>query len=331
MNIYKYGKKIKELRTGQNLTQQQLADKLNVSAKTVSHWETGYTLPDMEMMMKLSEVFNVSLNDLVSENSDLSQQQAVEEYSEQYSRSKGRISRLNWFQKAVLIFVTAMCLVFTIAYIVVLSKEGFLCKNTIFTLSEVNNEKIYSGKLDGKPAVFTVRGNTAVFTCGDETYGPYVFREDPSAIPEEHGWSDLMTGVEITLGDHVFFRGGVFDFDSRTRYLYGEDGYIDYNFPVISSDDMISIEPSPLDIVNLMMGPKVTHKGEIGAWFAGFVFCILTAISILFEKELFRWHLSFSIRDPEHAEPSDWEMFGRYLSWTIIPILALQLFITGLK
>lgn len=73
---------------------------------------------------------------------------------------------------------------------------------------------------------------------------------------------------------------------------------------------MISIEPSPSDIVNLMMGPKVTYKGEIGAWFARFVFCILTVISILFEKELFRWHLSFSIRDPEHAEPSDWEMFG---------------------
>ena len=135
----------------------------------------------------------MSLNDLVSENSDLSQQQAVEEYSEQYTRSQGRLFRLNWFQKAVLIFVTAMCLVFTITYIVVLSKEGFLCKNTIFTLSEVNNEKIYFGKLDGKPDVFTVRGNTAVFTCGDETYGPYVFREDPSAIPEEHGWSELMT------------------------------------------------------------------------------------------------------------------------------------------
>ena len=105
MNIYKYGNKIRELRTGMNLTQQQLADKLNVSAKTVSHWETGYTLPDMEMMMKLSEVFNVSLNDLVSENSDIPTQQVAEEYSQQYARSKGRISRLNRFQKAVLIFV----------------------------------------------------------------------------------------------------------------------------------------------------------------------------------------------------------------------------------
>lgn len=44
MNIYKYGNKIRELRTRMNLTQQQLADRLNVSAKTVSHWETGDSL-----------------------------------------------------------------------------------------------------------------------------------------------------------------------------------------------------------------------------------------------------------------------------------------------
>ena len=108
MNIYKYGNKIRELRTGMNLTQQQLADKMNVSAKTVSHWETGYTLPDMGMMMKLSEVFNVSLNDLVSEKSDIPAQQVAEEYSQQYTRSQGRLSRLNRFQKAVLIFVTVI-------------------------------------------------------------------------------------------------------------------------------------------------------------------------------------------------------------------------------
>lgn len=333
MNIYKYGNKIRELRTGMNLTQQQLADKLNVSAKTVSHWETGYTLPDMEMMMKLSEVFNVSLNDMVSENSDIPTQQVAEEYSQQYTRSQGRISRLNRFQKAVLIFVTVISVVFTIAYIVVTSKEGFLYKNTIFTPAEESGTKTYSGKIADKPAVFTINGNTLTFTCGDDTYGPYAFREDPSAIPENHSYARYMTGVEITQGDHLVFRGGVTDIGllgsgNNVRILFNEDGSVADN---TSSADTVSLNPTPADIVELMLGPRLTHKGEIGAWFAGFIFCLLTAISILFEKELFRWHLSFRIRDPEHAEPSDWEMFGRYVSWAIIPILALQLFIIGLQ
>ena len=46
--------------------------------------------------------------------------------------------------------------------------------------------------------------------------------------------------------------------------------------------------------------------------------------------ELFRWNLSFSIRHPERAEPSDWEIAGRYISWTALAVMALIAFIFGL-
>ena len=47
--------------------------------------------------------------------------------------------------------------------------------------------------------------------------------------------------------------------------------------------------------------------------------------------ELFRWNLSFSIRHPERAEPSDWEIAGRYISWTALAVMALAVFISGLR
>ncbi len=67
------------------------------------------------------------------------------------------------------------------------------------------------------------------------------------------------------------------------------------------------------------------------AWFGAVFICILNAFSILFADELFRWCLAFRIRNADHAEPSDWEIAGRYIGWTVLPIMALALFLMGLQ
>ena len=67
------------------------------------------------------------------------------------------------------------------------------------------------------------------------------------------------------------------------------------------------------------------------AWFGAVFICILNALSIFFADELFRWNLAFQIRNVDHAEPSDWEIAGRYIGWTVMTIMALVIFITGLQ
>lgn len=52
---------------------------------------------------------------------------------------------------------------------------------------------------------------------------------------------------------------------------------------------------------------------------------------MLFADELFRWNASFLIRNAEDAEPSDWEIAGRYITWTVLPVMAAVIFILGLK
>ena len=61
------GKRIAELRKGKELTQKQLADILGVSNKTVSKWETGDGYPDITMIPKLAEAFEVSTDYLLSQ------------------------------------------------------------------------------------------------------------------------------------------------------------------------------------------------------------------------------------------------------------------------
>ena len=59
------GEKIYELRNQHNLSQGDLANKLNVSRQSISKWENGNSTPDLEKIVKLSEIFNVSLDELV--------------------------------------------------------------------------------------------------------------------------------------------------------------------------------------------------------------------------------------------------------------------------
>ncbi len=60
--------KIIELRSKNKLTQEELAEKLNVSRQTVSNWETGKCYPDIETLIIMSNKFNISLDELLKDN-----------------------------------------------------------------------------------------------------------------------------------------------------------------------------------------------------------------------------------------------------------------------
>ena len=59
------GQRITALRQGRKLSQDELAGELGVSRQSVSKWETGQSVPDLERLLQLSEFFNVSLDTLV--------------------------------------------------------------------------------------------------------------------------------------------------------------------------------------------------------------------------------------------------------------------------
>ena len=56
---------LKNLRLFNNLTQQGLADKLGVSFKTISHWESGYSEPNLQLLIKLKQILNTSFDELL--------------------------------------------------------------------------------------------------------------------------------------------------------------------------------------------------------------------------------------------------------------------------
>lgn len=247
-----------------------------------------------------------------------------------------RIKSLGLFQKVVLAVVLAMVVVFTVVYAVTTARVGYSYQDAILVPAQEDGTTVYTGKVQGKSARISVDPDESVtFQYDDKRFGPYTVREDPTAIPEELTEDYDVTGIEIRCGEDVFFRGCMNTFGGH-RFLYSEDGSLvsDMVQVVTSGYDVHSsktLEPNAATILELLDSPELTHKGSWLAWFLGIVLCGITVVSILFADELFRLRLSFRIQNVEDAEPTEWEITTRHLSWAVLAIGAFAIFIIGLQ
>ena len=66
MDQQKIGGFLKELRQEKQMTQEQLAEQMGVSRRTVSRWETGNNLPDLSVIIELADFYEVDMKDLIN-------------------------------------------------------------------------------------------------------------------------------------------------------------------------------------------------------------------------------------------------------------------------
>lgn len=65
MDQAKIGAYLKELRKEKGITQEELAEKLGVSGRTISRWETGFNMPDISLLVEIAEFFDVSIPEII--------------------------------------------------------------------------------------------------------------------------------------------------------------------------------------------------------------------------------------------------------------------------
>ena len=66
MNIYVTGTTIKQLRESRNMTQAELAERIGISSKTISKWETAKGLPDISLLQPLAQALGISVIELMN-------------------------------------------------------------------------------------------------------------------------------------------------------------------------------------------------------------------------------------------------------------------------
>ena len=98
MDLQKTGAFLKELRKEKGLTQEQLAEKLNVSRRTVSRWETGSNMPDLDLFIEMADLYEVDLRELLNgerkEKMDKEMKETVLQVAEYSSAEKERTARI---------------------------------------------------------------------------------------------------------------------------------------------------------------------------------------------------------------------------------------------
>lgn len=102
MDQIKIGRFIAECRKKQNMTQLQLAERLHITDKAVSKWETGRSLPDSAIMMELCDVLGITINDLLSgevvtvDNYNKELEKKLIEMVREKERADKRLLTLEW-------------------------------------------------------------------------------------------------------------------------------------------------------------------------------------------------------------------------------------------
>ena len=102
MDLVKTGRFLQELRKEKGLTQEQFAEQMGVARRTVSRWETGSNMPDMDILIDLSDLYEVDLREILSgerksEHMDQELKETVLQVADYSNEEKARIMRrMHW-------------------------------------------------------------------------------------------------------------------------------------------------------------------------------------------------------------------------------------------
>ena len=129
MNQKKIGSFLKELRKEKGITQEEFAEKINVSGRTVSRWETGTNMPDISLLTEIAEFFDVSIPEIINgERKSEIMNEEVKEVAEKLS------DYANVEKESIIKSIRSFSIVGTIALFVysMLELTGLVLQNEVF-------------------------------------------------------------------------------------------------------------------------------------------------------------------------------------------------------
>ncbi len=157
MDTQKTGRFLKELRRESGMTQEQLGERIGVTNKTVSRWETGNYMPPVDCLVMMADIYGVSINEIVAgervtkedfeQKADDNLSQALRENEKTVKRAESILTVL-----MVIMTVTAMAVIIllpkqgmlTILLTVLVAVMAFIGNTVIVTALAMNKER--SGK-----------------------------------------------------------------------------------------------------------------------------------------------------------------------------------------
>lgn len=155
MNQEKIGKFIAELRKKKKMTQEKLGNEIGVTDKTVSRWETGKYMPDISLFKPLSEILEVSINDLMS-GEIVDENDYQEKFEENVINVVDKVEKKNKFSNLIsniLLGIIALFSLWLISYAFysnVEFKQNYKEDKMIVIKETKNNDLMFQSKESGR-------------------------------------------------------------------------------------------------------------------------------------------------------------------------------------
>ena len=162
------GKKIAELRKNNNLSQEELAEKVGVARQTISKWEIGDTTPDINQVKIISKIFNISIDELV--DNDINSV-IVEKISNTEKLAGITIKILKVFGIMLIVFITLIFL-FVIIFMVDMPRNDYDIVGRTKVSCNLDNEKyVYEAEYNKNYQVINSGGDAYIMNHTDiESY-----------------------------------------------------------------------------------------------------------------------------------------------------------------
>ena len=117
MDLKKIGSFLKELRKEKGITQEELAEMLYVSGRTVSRWETGTNMPDISLLVDIAEIFDVSIPEII--NGERKNEIMEKEVKETVLKLTDYSEVMNQKIKGRLFVLTVIAIIGMIAFVII--------------------------------------------------------------------------------------------------------------------------------------------------------------------------------------------------------------------
>lgn len=142
-----FSEQIKNLRTQEKLTQEQFAEKLNITRQAVSNWENDRNLPDIEMLILIAQNFHISLDELILGGNDMNKETTMADklVKDGSENRRARMNMISTIVGGILMVMGLMCLIIKAFSVEYIDASGILHEN--FFLLPVGFLFIFSGVL----------------------------------------------------------------------------------------------------------------------------------------------------------------------------------------
>lgn len=243
-----FGQKLREVRTAKGYTQQALAEKLYVTRQTVSRWESGNRYPDLETLKKISAELEVSVDELLSTESDIDEAKTTAEEGETlvvFEKSKEKNVKNRVMAVLYMIIIAGLAIyllgsfkengifnsIFFTKYVEILGELGLFILGLIAFWKEKDNPE-KSGIVVAGYFVLEVVGNI----CYMWSIREFIFGIFDGSCPNPEAYIYILIDCLIKIS--VYFIGavgaGLYFYRKRGRilggiFIYGVSAYVIYS------------------------------------------------------------------------------------------------------